>query len=175
MGASVSEPLDKKKTCCGDIARRVGEDGLFEEQMEKTLELFEKYGVTDLVTSSPHCFNLFNKEYPRLPEKKTFRERRTISKSDHYTQLLEDLLDRGLIGPLKPLDLKVTYQDPCYLGRHNNLYEGPRRIIRAIPGVKLVEMAHSALTASAAAGAAEECGRSLKMRKSCQRYESKKR
>jgi Fe-S oxidoreductase/nitrate reductase gamma subunit len=133
--------LGQKETCCGDIARRVGEEGLFEEQVKKTSDLFKGYGIRDLVTSSPHCFNLFKNEYPDYREFKTpgkgkpFRVR-------HYTQLLDELMERELIKPLKTLNIKVTYHDPCYLGRYNRIYEAPRKIIRAIPGVSLVEMAH---------------------------------
>ena len=133
--------LGQKETCCGDIARRVGEDGLFEEQMEKTLNLFKGQGIKELVTSSPHCFNVFKNEYPGYQEIKTPEERVDL-RVRHYTQLLGELLEKGLIKPIKSLDLKVTYHDPCYLGRYNHIYEVPRRIIRSVPGVKLVEMSH---------------------------------
>jgi len=133
--------LGQKETCCGDIARRVGEDGLFETQMEQTLDLFSKYAVTDVVTSSPHCFNALRNEYAAYQELRP-PEERVAFKARHYTQLLEDLMDHAVIKPVKSLDLKVTYHDPCYLGRHNHIYEGPRRIIRSLPGVELVEMAH---------------------------------
>jgi Fe-S oxidoreductase len=132
--------LGQKEICCGDIARRVGEDGLFEEQMGKTLDLFRGQGIKDLVTSSPHCFNVFKNEYPIYQEFKKPEERLSF-RVRHYTQLLEELQGRGLIKP-KSLDLKVTYHDPCYLGRYNHIYETPRGIIRSIPGVKLVEMDH---------------------------------
>ncbi|MBN1625089.1 MAG: respiratory nitrate reductase subunit gamma [Deltaproteobacteria bacterium] len=129
--------LGQKETCCGDIARRVGEEGLFEEQVKKTMGLLKTYGIADLVASSPHCFNLFRNEYPlyQSPGATPLRVR-------HYTQVLEELMERGLIKPVKRMDLRVTYHDPCYLGRYNNIYQAPRRLIRSIPGVSLVEMAH---------------------------------
>jgi Fe-S oxidoreductase/nitrate reductase gamma subunit len=133
--------LGQKETCCGDIARRVGEEGLFDEQVNKTIDLFKQYNVTDLVTSSPHCFNMLKNEYPRNQELKTLQGGSAF-RVRHYTQALEELLDRGLIRPLKPLNIRVTYHDPCYLGRYNHIYETPRRVIRSIPGVSLVEMAH---------------------------------
>ena len=133
--------LGQKETCCGDIARRVGEDGLFEAQMDQTLDLFARYRITEVVTSSPHCFNTLRNEYPAYQELKT-PEESVAFKARHYTQLLEELMDHGLIKPVKSLELKVTYHDPCYLGRHNNIYEGPRRIIRSLLGVEVVEMAH---------------------------------
>jgi Fe-S oxidoreductase len=133
--------LGQKETCCGDIAQRVGEDGLFEEQMEKVLDIFSEYKITDIVTSSPHCFNMFKNEYPGYQDLK--KAGQSVSyRVRHYTQVLAELLDRGLIRPKSPLEYKVTYHDPCYLGRYNHIYEEPRRIIRSIPGIRFVEMAH---------------------------------
>ncbi|MBN2123499.1 MAG: (Fe-S)-binding protein [Deltaproteobacteria bacterium] len=121
--------LADKEPCCGDIARVVGEVGLFLEQMEKSREVFEKYGIEEVVTSSPHCFHTFLNEYPD----KDFRAR-------HYTLLLRDLIAGGKIRFSKPVNATVTYHDPCYLGRHNRIFEEPREIIRSIPGITLREM-----------------------------------
>ena len=123
--------LGKKEPCCGDIARRVGELGLFEEEMEGCLELFDKYGITDLATSSPHCFHTFKNEYPEAP----FRAR-------HYTLVLRQLIAEGKLRLKKGVEAAVTYHDPCYLGRHNRIFDEPREIIRSIPGLRLVEMTH---------------------------------
>jgi Fe-S oxidoreductase/nitrate reductase gamma subunit len=133
--------LGQKETCCGDIARRVGEEGLFEDQAGKTTTLFEKYGITDVVASSPHCFNVINNEYPP-PEEQEAGEERAAFRIRHYTQLLEELVNKGAIKPVNPMNIKATFHDPCYLGRYNNIYQAPRNVIRSIPGVSLVEMKH---------------------------------
>jgi Fe-S oxidoreductase len=126
----------------------VGELGLFEEQKEGCEELFEKYDITELVTSSPHCFHTFKNEYPEA----AFRAR-------HYTLLLKRAHQRWKASVQKGIEAKVTYHDPCYLGRHNRIFDEPREIIRAIPGLTLVEMPTTGRTASAAAAAGAECGR----------------
>ncbi|MBW2094436.1 MAG: (Fe-S)-binding protein [Deltaproteobacteria bacterium] len=123
--------LGKKEPCCGDIARSTGELGLFVEQREKCLDLFDKYGITDVVTSSPHCFHTFRNEYPEG----SFRVR-------HYTLVLRELIAKGTLRFNKEIHATVTYHDPCYLGRYNRIFDEPREIIRAIPGVRLVEMTH---------------------------------
>jgi Fe-S oxidoreductase/nitrate reductase gamma subunit len=123
--------LGKKEPCCGDIARRAGELGLFVEQMEKCLDLFDKYHITEVVTSSPHCFHTFRNEYPEAP----FNTR-------HYILLLRELIANGKLRFKERLERTVTYHDPCYLGRYNRIFDEPREIIRLIPGLHLVEMTH---------------------------------
>ncbi len=134
--------LGKKEPCCGDIARRVGEQGLFEEQMEDCLALFERFQIRDVVTSSPHCLHTFRNEYPAFQALKPSEERVDFQVR-HYSQVLNELVANGSIRFEKPLHLKVTYHDPCYLGRYNRIFDAPREVISAIPGVELVEMAHN--------------------------------
>jgi Fe-S oxidoreductase/nitrate reductase gamma subunit len=123
--------LGEKEPCCGDIARVVGEAGLYLEKMEGCLDLFEQYGIREVVTSSPHCFHTFLNEYSGRP----FEVR-------HYALVLMELLAEGRLKLEKPLNTTVTYHDPCYLGRHNRIFEEPRKIIRSIPGIELIEMSH---------------------------------
>jgi len=123
--------LGEKEPCCGDIARVVGEAGLYLEKMEGCLDLFNQYDIKEVVTSSPHCFHTFLNEYSERP----FEVR-------HYALVLRELLADGRLKIEKPVNATVTYHDPCYLGRHNRIFEEPREIIRSIPGIKLIEMDH---------------------------------
>jgi len=123
--------IGDKEPCCGDIARVAGETGLFQEKRENALELFDRLGILEVVTSSPHCFHSLFHEYPERP----FGVR-------HYTMVLRELIAAKRLTFKRAGTRTVTYHDPCYLGRHNRLFEEPREIIRALPGVKLLEMTH---------------------------------
>jgi len=124
--------LGNEENCCGNEVYSLGERGLFEILVEKNLKTFRKYGVSRIITTSPHCFNAFKNRYGS--------HELTVQ---HYTQFFADLIDRGKLNFSKRVDKKVTYQDPCYLGRHNDIFDEPRKIIESIPGVKFLELRRS--------------------------------
>ncbi|MBN2804814.1 MAG: 4Fe-4S dicluster domain-containing protein [Deltaproteobacteria bacterium] len=126
--------LGSDEPCCGDIARRAGQESAFRMITDSNIEFFKELGVKKIVTICPHCFNTFKNEYP------VFNGEFEII---HHTQLLEELLKTEKIIPVKKIDQTVTYHDPCYLGRYNNEYNSSRTILKAIPGLRILETANS--------------------------------
>lgn len=124
--------LGNKENCCGNEVRRMGEVGLFEMMVEDNLPIFEKFNVQKMVTTSPHCLNTFKNEY----EGATFEVQ-------HYTQLVADLIESGKLKLSKELKKTITYQDPCFLGKQNQIYEEPRKILESIPGATFVDFDRS--------------------------------
>ena len=122
--------LGEKETCDGNEVRALGESGLFELLARQNIQAFQDLGVKKVITLDPHAFNAFKNDYPGLGGR---------FEVYHYTQVLAPLIQSGKVL-LKECPLKVTYHDPCYLGRHNKEYQAPRSILKAIPGLELVEM-----------------------------------
>ena len=138
--------LGKKEPCCGDIARRLGEQGLMEDQIEITQALLNQYDLTRIVCTSPHCMDTIKKVHP------LFLEEGLPLQVLHYTQLLHRLRQQGRLIFDRPLPVKVTYHDPCFLARHNRVVSEPRELLRAIPGLELVEMADHGLNSLCCGG-----------------------
>jgi Fe-S oxidoreductase/nitrate reductase gamma subunit len=123
--------LGKEEKCTGDAARRLGNEYLAQILIKQNVETLEKYNVRKIVTACPHCFNTLSNEYPEFGGN---------YEVIHHTQLLAELMERGVLKPAEALSGKFTYHDPCYLARYNATVKEPRQVLSNLPGVTTVEM-----------------------------------
>ena len=126
--------LGLEEGCCGDPARRVGNEYLYQILAQANIDIFQKYNIKRILTSCPHCYNTFKNEYPQLG---------FSSEVLHHTTFLWESLKKGQLKLTENRIKTITYHDPCYLGRYNDIFEPPRNILRSLPHMDVREMKRS--------------------------------
>ncbi len=126
--------LGSKENCCGESIRKTGDEELFKRLAKENIKTFIDNGVKKILVSSPHCYHTFKNEYPEFM---------VDFEVIHMSQFLLELIQTGRLKLDRELAKKVVYHDPCYLGRHNGIYDQPRQVLAGVPGLELAELAES--------------------------------
>ncbi len=123
--------LGEKEFCCGEATRRVGAEKVFQTAVKSNTDVFREHNVKQIITTSPHCYLTFSKDYPEY-----YKELAVV----HATQVFARLIEEEKIKPAKEFAKKVVYHDPCTLGRQMEIFDEPRAVLKSIPGLELVEV-----------------------------------
>lgn len=126
--------LGTKENCCGESIRKTGDEDLFKKLAKDNIKAFIDSGVKKIIVSSPHCYHTFKNEYPEFM---------VNFEIIHISQFIFQLIEEGKLEINKEYKKKMTYHDPCYLGRHNNIYDEPRDSLKKIPGLEIIELPES--------------------------------
>jgi Fe-S oxidoreductase len=123
--------LGARESCCGESIRKAGGEEVFQGLVAGNTRVFSEAGVKKILVSSPHCYHTFKNEYPEIGGR---------FEVIHFVQYVHERIREGALALSREINKTVAYHDPCYLGRHNGIYDEPREVLRSIPGLKLIEL-----------------------------------